>query len=261
MQALRLFKIFSRISILNEMQYRANFFIQLVQSTVALGTGLIVLSIVFDYTDTLNGWNSAELLAVFGVFYLMGGIMGTMIVPNMWQFMSDVREGTLDYLLTKPEDAQLLVSVRQFAVWRIVDVILGIIVLGVAIVRLGTDASWWNALAFTATLVMGVVMVYSILLLASTLAFWFVRVWELMEMFQSLFQAGRWPVGMYPDWLRLGLTYLIPVAFAVTVPAEALTGRLTPELLFGTFVFMVLLAVGARRIWFFGLKHYAGASA
>lgn len=261
MRALRLFRIFARISILNEVQYRANFFIQLVQSALSLGTGLIVLSIVFNYTDALNGWNSAELLAVFGVFYLMGGIMGTIIVPNMWQFMSDVREGTLDYLLTKPEDSQLLISVRQFAVWRIVDVILGIIVLGVAITRLGMAASWWNALAFLATLLMGVVMIYSIILLASTLAFWFVRVWELMEMFQSLFQAGRWPVGIYPEWLRIGLTYLIPVAFAVTVPAEALTGRLTPQLLAGTFVFMLVLAIGSRKVWFFGLKHYTGASA
>ena len=80
-------------------------------------------------------------------------------------------------------------------------------------------------------------------------------------MFQSLFQAGRWPVGMYPDWLRIGLTYLIPVAFAVTVPAQALTGRLSPELLAGTLVFTLVMAVVSRRVWFFGLKHYTGASA
>jgi ABC-2 type transport system permease protein len=226
-----------------------------------MGTGLIVLSIVFGYTDSLNGWSSGELLAVYGVFYFLGGVMGVVIIPNMWQFMQDVREGTLDYTLTKPEDAQVLISVRQFGVWRIIDILLGMIVLGVAIVQLGLEASWATALSFGATLLMGVVMVYSVLLMASTLAFWFVRVWELMEMFQSLFQAGRWPVGMYPEWLRIGLTYLIPVAFAVTVPAQALTGRLSPELLAGTFIFTVALALISRRVWFFGLKYYAGASA
>ena len=256
-----LFKLFARISIMNEMQYRANFFIQLFQSALSMGTGLIVLSIVFGYTDSLNGWSSGELLAVYGVFYFLGGVMGVVIIPNMWQFMQDVREGTLDYTLTKPEDAQVLISVRQFGVWRIIDILLGIIVLGVAIVQLGLEASWTTALSFGATLFMGVVMVYSVLLMASTLAFWFVRVWELMEMFQSLFQAGRWPVGMYPEWLRIGLTYLIPVAFAVTVPAQALTGRLSPELLAGTFIFTVALALISRRVWFFGLKYYAGASA
>jgi ABC-2 type transport system permease protein len=260
-RALKLFGLFSRLSILNELQYRANFFLQLFQSSLSLATGLIVIGVVFSYTPTLGGWSHPELLAIYGVFYLLGGIMGTIIIPNMWAFMEDVREGRLDFTLTKPEDAQLLVSVRQFAVWRLVEVILGIIVLGVAIAQIGMQASWWTAFAFGATLLMGIVILYSVMLMASTLAFWFIRVWELMEMLQSIYQAGRWPVGIYPEWLRMGLTYLIPVAFAVTIPAEALTGRLTPEALLGALVFTVALAFVSRKVWFFGLKHYTGASA
>jgi ABC-2 type transport system permease protein len=260
LRTLRLFGIFTRVSILNELQYRVNFFIQLVQSSLSLVTGLVVLNIVFSYTNDLAGWSRAELFAVYGVFFLMGGIMGILIVPNMWKFMEDVRDGNLDYTLTKPEDAQVLISVRQFAVWRLVDVILGAVVLGIAVNEIHLETTWWSALGFVAALIMGAVMIYCVVLIAGTLAFWFTRVWELMEMFQSLFQAGRWPVGMYPEWLRLGLTYLIPVAFAVTVPAQALTGRLTPQLLAGTLAFTIALAFVARRVWLFGLKHYTGAS-
>src|SRR3990170_6657394 len=176
-RALKLFGLFSRISILNELQYRANFFLQLFQSSLSLATGLIVIGIVFSYTPTLGGWSHAELLGIYGVFYLLGGVMGTVIIPNIWAFMEDVREGRLDFTLTKPEDAQLLVSVRQFAVWRLVEVILGIIVLGVAIAQIGMQASWWTAFAFGATLLMGIVILYSVMLMASTLAFWFIRVW------------------------------------------------------------------------------------
>lgn len=261
MRALRLFGLFSRVSILNELQYRANFFIQLFQSGLSLGTGLVVLGIVFNYTDTLGGWTQPELLAIYGVFVLMGGILGTLVIPNLWAFMEDVREGRLDFTLTKPEDSQVLVSVRQFSIWRLVDVLLGVIVLGIAITQIGMQASWWQAFAFGGSLLLGAILLYSVLLMASTLAFWFTRVWELMEMMQSIFQAGRWPVGMYPEWLRMGLTYLIPVAFAVTVPAEALTGRLTPMALAGAFAFTVVVAFVARRVWMFGLKHYTGASA
>jgi len=260
-RGLKLFGLFSRISILNEMQYRANFFLQLFQSSLTLTTGLVVIGVVFSYTQTLGGWSHAELLGIYGVFYLLGGVMGTVIIPNIWAFMDDVREGRLDFTLTKPEDAQLLISVRQFAVWRLVEVILGTIVLVVAITDLGMQASWWLAFTFGSTLVMGAVILYSIMLMACTLAFWFIRVWELMEMLQSIYQAGRWPVGIYPEWLRMGLTYLIPVAFAVTVPAEALTGRLTPEMLGITFLFTVALVFISRKVWFFGLKHYSGASA
>ncbi len=259
-RAFKLFGLFARISTLNEMQYRANFFIQMLQSLIALGTGLAVLAVVFSYTDNLRGWSSGELLAVMGVHILMGGIMRTVIQPNMGRLMEEVQEGTLDFALTKPEDSQVIVSVRQFAIWAVVDILMGLIVLLWALARIGNATTLGSAALFVVALFLGAIMIYCVFLMFTTLAFWFVRVWELMEMFQSLYQAGRWPVGMYPDWLRAGLTYLIPVAFAVTVPAEALTGRLTPQTMLIAAGFTLVLAIVSRKVWHFGLRHYTSAS-
>ena len=41
-----------------------------------------------------------------------------------------------------------------------------------------------------------------------------------------MYEAGRWPIGIYPPWLRAILTFVVPVGFAITVPAEGLVGRL-----------------------------------
>ena len=49
--------------------------------------------------------------------------------------MDDIREGTLDFALTKPVDAQMIVSVREFRFWQLVDVIVGLVVLGVAMIQ------------------------------------------------------------------------------------------------------------------------------
>ena len=76
-----------------------------------------------------------------------------------------------------------------------------------------------------------------------------------------MYRAGRWPVGIYPLWMRSSLTFLIPVAFAVTVPAESLTSRVTAGTFVGAVVFTVALAFVTRLIWRFGLKYYSGASA
>ena len=50
--------------------------------------------------------------------------------------MTDVRQGTLDFVLTKPEDAQVMVSVREIRIWQAVDVVVGAIVLVVAVAQL-----------------------------------------------------------------------------------------------------------------------------
>ena len=78
-------------------------------------------------------------------------------------------------------------------------------------------------------LLAGLVIVYSFLLLLATCAFWFVKLENVLVIFQALFgNAGRWPVTIFPPWLRVFLTFVVPVAFAVTVPAQALTGQLEP---------------------------------
>ena len=136
MNPIKLAITYLRIGVLNEMQYRINFFIQLVQSFVSVATGLIGLSLVFGQVNNLAGWSRPELLTVMGVHLLMGGVIRSIIQPNMERLMDDVRNGTLDFALTKPADAQTLVSVREFRFWQLVDVLVGIAVICVAFYQL-----------------------------------------------------------------------------------------------------------------------------
>ena len=261
MRAFRLFGLFLRMGALNELQYRANFWLQILQSSIAVGTGLAVLSLVFSQTPALNGWSQPELLAVMGVHTLMGGLIGTLIQPNMQRLRDDIRTGTFDFVLTKPEDVQLLSSVREVRIWQAVDVIVGAVILGVAISQVQSSVGILEALAFAVALVLGGLMIYCFWLVLTTVAFWIVRIDEIHELFEGVYQSGRWPVTIYPGWLRVSLTFLVPIAFAVTVPAQALTGRLTPDVLALAAGFAVLLLVVTRWFWRVGTRHYSGASA
>jgi len=261
---MRLFKLaytFLRIGILNEMQYRVNFFIQLLQSFVALATGLIGLALVFSHTNDLGGWSRPELLAVMGVHILMGGLINAAIQPNMQRLMEEIQQGTLDFALTKPADAQVLISIREFRLWQVVDVVVGLVVLAVAMAEMQQTLGPGQALAFTLALGFGAMMIYSFWLMLTSTAFWVVRVHEMVNLFEGVYAAGRWPVGIYPGWLRASLTFLVPVAFAVTIPAEALTGRLTSLTLAGAAALGLGLFVLARLVWRTGLRNYSGASA
>jgi ABC-2 type transport system permease protein len=261
MNTLRVGLLFLKMGVLNELQYRVNFFVQLFQSLIQVGVGIAVLALVYSHTNELNGWSQSELLALLGVQILLGGIIRAAIQPNMQQLMDDVREGKLDYALTKPEDAQVLVSVRQFQIWRLTDVVSGLILLIIGLADLEASVGVWDALAFGAALVAGGSMVYCFWLIISTGAFWIVRMEHVFELFEGLYQTGRWPVGLYPGWLRYSVTFLVPVAFAVTVPAEALTSRLEWTTLLLAAGFGVALFAFTRWFWRFGLRHYSGASA
>jgi len=56
---------------------------------------------------------------------MVAGGIRIYIVPNMRRVLEDIREGTLDFVLLKPVNSQLLVSIREFVFWRITDLIYG----------------------------------------------------------------------------------------------------------------------------------------
>ena len=80
-------------------------------------------------------------------------------------------------------------------------------------------------------LIVAVLLLYSIWILIVSASFWVVRVDNLSYLFQSLFDAGRWPIdvfdGVFRNVLRVIFTAVFPLALMTTYPAQALLGRLT----------------------------------
>ena len=145
LHALHVAWTFFKIGLLNEFAYRANLYLQMLQSVVAVGSAIGGLLVVFGHTESLGGWGQDEVLAVLGVYLLMSAAMGGVIEPGMAALIEDVRLGTLDYTLTKPVDAQFLTSIVDIRVWKLVDVALGVLVLAVALARRGSAVGTWGS--------------------------------------------------------------------------------------------------------------------
>jgi ABC-2 type transport system permease protein len=201
------------------------------------------------------------MLALVGVYFITGGVIGLMIQPSLEQFITSVRDGTFDFTLVKPEDAQFLMSFQVVNIWKLIDIVMGAAVLATALIRLGDKVGAGQAVNFGLMLLTGGIIIYSFWVILATLAFWFVRVENILVIFQSMYEAGRWPISLYPGWLRFALTFVVPVAFATTVPAEALTGRLNGSTLLSAMVVACVLLAVSRLFWRVGLKRYSGASA
>ncbi len=250
-----------RIGALNEMQYRANFFIQVINSLIALGTGLVAIALVYGHTSDLGGWSQPELLAVMGVHILVGGLMRTFVQPNMNRLMEDVMQGTLDYALTRPADSQLLVSVREISIWQLLDVIVGGVVVVWSVIEVSGRVGLAATLGFVVAIGCGATIIYSIWLIATTSAFKVVRIDNLVQLLNGIYEAGRWPVTVYPGWLRGTLTFVIPLAFAVTVPAEMISRRIGVIEIGWALLVTAAFVTLARIVWRWGIKNYSGASA
>lgn len=73
--------------------------------------------------------------------------------------MESVRLGTLDFILTRPADAQVLVSVQQVQIWNLVEVAIGLGILLWSLVHLGARVGLAQAGAFGVTLLAGAAII------------------------------------------------------------------------------------------------------
>ncbi len=260
-RGVRLAFLYLRLGVVNELQYRANFFVAVFQSLLSVAVGLVVLALVYSHTSTLNGWTQSELIVIVGVQILLGGVIHSTIQPNMQRLVDEVQDGKLDFLLTKPEDAQALVSLREVQIWQGVDIISGFVVIAVGALRIDHAVGVGHVFVFLALLALGALLLYCFWLILATGSFWIINMGYLAELFEGIYQTGRWPIGVYPLWMRYSMTYLVPIGFAVTVPAQALTGRLHWHTAVVAVGFAAALLVFTRWFWRFGLRRYSGASA
>ena len=261
MRFLRLFLLFVRTEFQREMEYRANLAMEIAQMLIVISTSVGAILVLFSYTDALNGWSLPQMIALLGVFYLVHGAVDLVFQPSVTQMMEQIRLGTLDFTLLKPVNSQFLVSVRFLNIVQIAQVALGGAVLGVGLSAMGEAVTVFTAAAFVATLGCGLVLVYAVLLVLATCSFWFVRVDNILVIFESFMDAGRFPIDLYPGWLRVTLSSVVPVGIAVTVPAQAIAGRLDPIGLMTTIAAAVVAWLFAGWFWRRGLSNYTGASA
>jgi ABC-2 type transport system permease protein len=260
MRYLKLLSTFVKVNIQMSLAYRADTVVNILLNLMWLGWELLGLSIIFNNTETLGGWGPGELIALLGVFRLVNTLMAALIWPNTERFNQSVRDGSLDYSLLQPVNSLFLVTFSRITVWRIWDLVLAFILIVVGVNMAGDTTTPFSILTFILLTVSGAIVIYSLWIVLIAFTFWFTKFDNNVTILQALLDAGRYPVTVYPVWLRVIVTYLIPIAVATTIPLQALRGDLDlARVLLFIFIGIASFWV-ASRVWKAGVKRYSGAS-
>jgi ABC-2 type transport system permease protein len=259
MHTLRLLSAFFKVNVQMALAYRADTVVNILLNLMWLGWELLSLNIIFNNTETLGGWGIGELIALLGVFRLVNTMMIALIWPNTEKFNASIRDGSMDYIL-QPVNSMFLVTFSRITVWRIWDLVLAVVLMVVGINMSGDSITALQILTFILLATTGTLVIYSLWIVLIAMTFWFTKFDNNVTILQALLDAGRYPATVYPVWLRVIVTFIIPIAVATTIPLQALRGDLTlaSTLLFASIGF---ISFGiASQIWKAGLKRYSGAS-
>ena len=251
-------KLLWSAAIAAELEYRANFVLATLTSLGNLAGSLFGLFLFYRTGYTFQGWQWQEALIVLGVFTLLQGFSSTFLSPNLNKIVTYVQQGTLDFVLLKPINSQFWLSTHTLSPWGIPDILFGSIIIGYAGSLLSLTIG--DYLLSAIPLIFGFISLYSLWFMLGATSIWFVKIYNVTEVLRGLLEAGRYPMVAYPIAYRFFFTFVVPVAFLTTVPAETMLGRVQLGWVIGAGVLALFLFAIATVFWRFALRFYTSAS-
>ncbi len=255
---LRVLGLFWSTAIAAELEYRLNFLIATLSSLTNLIGSIFGLFLFYRTGYTFDGWSWQEAIVVLGMFTLLQGFSTTFLVPNLNRIVQQVEQGTLDFVLLKPISSQFWLSARTISPWGLPDLLFGAIIIIYAGTQLGLGIR--NYLVSAIPILFGLIILYSLWFMLGATSIWFVRIYNVTEVLRGLLEAGRYPMVAYPAAYRFFFTFVVPVAFLTTVPAEAMLGRTQMTWVIGAGILAVGLLLASKFFWQFALRFYTSAS-
>lgn len=256
---LRLFGALFSMSLRRQLTFRADMVFELLVTALALASSLLALAMVYTRTDALGGWSHHEAVVLIGTFQLVSGLRSAFVEPNMQWFGNRVKNGEFDAILVQPAPAIFLATLGSCAPFALAQVGLGagVVVYGLqlaGVVPTVAAVAGWLALVGAAIVVM-----WATRTMLAAIVFWAME-FSLDIVYDAMWQFARYPTSLYRRPLRLVFTYVLPVAFIATVPADVLLhgeGYVVVPIA----LLVALLAFGATvALWRTGLRRYTSAT-
>jgi len=254
----RILGCFWSAAIAAELEYRLNFVFAIFGSLGNCAGSLFGLSLFYHGQEQWAGWQWEEALIVLGFFTLLDGFSSTILAPNLSRIVQQIEKGTLDFVLLKPISSQLWLSTYTISPWGIPDLLLGLGIIGYGARRL--SISWHYYLLSCAPVVFSFLILYRLWFMLGATSIWFTKIYNVTEVLRGLLEAGRFPIGAYPVAYRFFFTFIIPVTFLTTLPAQALLGLPVLSWILGSGFLAIVLVLFSNQFWRFALRFYTSAS-
>lgn len=259
MNALRLYGRLAAASLRARMQYKMDFLMSTFLYGMLTVSDFLMLAAIMLRFREVGGWNIYEVGLLYGMSWIAMGLYRT-FAPELHNFDRYIVYGEFDSLLVRPWPTLLTLLGRNFEPHRLGAAVQGGIILWISVSHL-TQAGVLDGLDvayIVAASIVGALIPFGLSLFTATLAFWVVRTGELQPFtMYAPVTASQYPLTVYPRWLRLLLSSILPVAFINYIPAQYLLGKGgSVWSLVAAPAFGVAFVTVAYAFWRLGERHY-----
>ncbi len=260
--AFSLFLCYSKITIKSWFQYKVDACMRSLAVFFREATGVIVIYLTMLTFDEINGWNTNELLLLFSFVYVTYGIL-IVFFTGLRDFEFLVNTGQFDRFLLRPRGA-LFQVIASNSDWfaAIGHGALGICLFIFSANNVQIVWNFWNIIYCISSIIGGVFIQAAIFLVVASLSFFFIKTGSIRELlYWNTRKFANYPISIFPKFVKIFMTYIIPFAFVNYFPATYLLDKDSGEFLGKTFCYItpvigIVMFGAAYLFWNYSLKRY-----
>ncbi|MEK7540253.1 MAG: ABC-2 family transporter protein [Patescibacteria group bacterium] len=257
---LRLYFCLLGFNFQSRLAYRGEFILSLVSVSTELTVRLVFLSVVYSYIPSLAGWTYPQMLLLFASSFILEAIAWFTWRASIFKLHLVVQDGSFDFLMTKPVSLLFITAFRRMDLEDVARVVVGVALLMFSFHLSGIFPSVNQWLLWMVGISLAQVVYFSFSLMLKTTSFWTTQTSEINYVMYSLDRLNQYPTHLYTGFVRFLFTFIIPVTFISTLPAQFLTGTASWLGLLGLAGFAGLIFLLARWVFYTSIKAYSSAS-
>ena len=224
MRALAFYLPLYKLALKSRAEYRVDFAIGVFTAVLMQLAALSFYWMIFLRTPAIGGFSPPHVLFLFGLTAMMLGL-SELVANGIWWLPYHVLGGELDRLLVYPVRTLLFVLLARPELHA-----LGNLGMGAAMVVASFGMAPPPALAYLLVplwVLCGAVIYTSLLVVVGCLGFRAMGSTSTQHymIVHHLLNAARYPVGIYPGWLRFLVMFVCPIGTATFMPGRWLEGQ------------------------------------
>jgi ABC-2 type transport system permease protein len=236
--------------------YRVDFIIGVLSFMFVQLSGVLLITLVFNQITDLNGYSFEQMIFFYGFFQLPRGI-DHLFTDNIWLIPMKIRKADMDRYLLRPISPLFQIVAERFQHEAFGEIITGILLITITYPALGIELSLFRFLVLILLIFLGAGIYTSVKLLTASTAFWTMNSLQLMVTIYNISDFAKYPISIFPSYIQILITYVIPFAFVSFFPASFLLNQIdATQVLLGSGLAFILIAWMASSLWRFGIQNY-----
>ncbi|MGG4144243.1 ABC-2 family transporter protein [Paenibacillus algorifonticola] len=258
----QLYLEYIKLRIMGVAEYRKAFFMGGLAQFASYGAEFLIIWILVDKFQSINGWGAYEVLFLFSLNLCSYALAGFFFFTPTTQLSNMVKNGTFDEVLTKPLNSFVYLVCREFNSAYISHFGLSIGVIVICLTGMESTITFGDIVFLIIVIISGALIQGAGLIFTSVPSFWIIETQGLREvLFFQIKNFIRYPITIYNKAVQVILTFILPYAFINFYPAQYFITKddfvfFNHNVQYFSPVVGVVCFVLAYRFWLFGVNHY-----